>query len=390
MPLITIALRLHTASRKTLKNRLSRRVSLAKRDPIGVAILGLGRSGYGIHARWLSQQPGRFRIVAVADRLADRRDRAKHEFGCDAVRDGRAVLGRDDIDLVINALPSHLHPHVSIKVLRSGHHLVCEKPVARKTVEFDRVVAVARRARRIFVPFHQRRFSPSFEKIRSVIDSGVLGEIVSINIAFNSFSRRWDWQTLQEFNGGNLLNTGPHVVDMALCLLDFHKPEKIFCAVRRANTAGDAEDHVKLVLHTRRQPVVDIEISSCAAYPPATFTINGTRGGLTGGSDGLRWQYFDAKQAPKLTLSRQPIPGPAYCREELAFTKRSWKARGRQVDEFSYMCGAFYHQLYDAVRSGAAVPIAGREVRVLVQVLEECRRQNRLVRLPAEGWPDSD
>ena len=87
---------------------------------------------------------------------------------------------------------------------------------------------------------------------------------------------------------------------------------------------------------------------------------------------------------------RVPIPGPAYCREELAFAKRSWKARGRQVDEFSYMCGAFYHQLYDAVRRGAAVPITGREVRILVQVLEECRRQNRLVKLPAEGWPDSD
>lgn len=360
---------------------------MAKRDPIGVAILGLGRSGYGIHARWLSQQPGRFRIVVVADLLAERRARAQREFGCQAVGDSGALLGRDDIDLVINALPSHLHSPVSTQMLRSGYHLVCEKPVAWKTADFDRVVAAAKRAHRTFVPFHQRRFSPSFEKVRSVIDSGVLGEIVSINLAFNSFSRRWDWQTLQEFNGGNLLNTGPHVLDMALCLLDFRKPEKIFCAMRSAHSAGDAEDHVKLVLHTRHRPVIDVEISSCAAYPTETFTVNGSRGSLTGGAEGLRWQYFDPERAPKLELKRQPIPGPAYCREKLAFTKRSWRARGRQVDEFNYMCGRFYHQLYDALRSGAAAPIANHQVRVLVQVFEECRRQNRMNKLPAQGWP---
>jgi scyllo-inositol 2-dehydrogenase (NADP+) len=360
---------------------------VAKRDPIGVAILGLGRSGYGIHARWLSQQPARFRIVVVADLLAERRARAQREFGCQAVVDSRALLGREDIDLVVNALPSHLHPRVSAQVLRSGHHLVCEKPVAWKTADFDRVVAAARRARRRFVAFHQRRFSPSFEKVRSVISSGVLGEIVSINLAFNSFSRRWDWQTLQEFNGGNLLNTGPHVLDMALCLLDYQRPEKIFCAMRSANSAGDAEDHLKVLLRTRHQPVVDVEISSCAAYPTETFTINGSRGSLTGGADGLRWRYFDPERAPKLKLSRQPIPGPAYCREQLVFTKRSWRPRGRQADEFNYMCGQFYHQLYDALRTRAAVPIANRQVRVLVQVLEECRRQNRLIKLPAQGWP---
>ncbi len=326
----------------------------------------------------------------MADLLAERRDRAKREFGCQAVRDSSALLGRDDVELVINALPSHLHPRVSLQALRSGYHLVCEKPVAWKTTDFDRLVAAARRAHRTFVPFHQRRFAPSFEKIRSVIASGVLGEIVSIHLAFNSFARRWDWQTLQEFIGGSLLNTGPHVVDMALCLLDFHKPDKVFCAMRCANSAGDAEDYVKLLLHTRHKPVVDIEISSCAAYPAPTFTINGACGSLTGGSDGLRWQYFDSNQAPKPTLRRQPIPGPAYCREDLAFTKRSWQARGRQMDEFNYMCGAFYHRVYDAVRAGAAVPIASREVRVLVQVMEECRRQNRLVKLPAEGWPGAD
>ena len=320
--------------------------------------------------------------------MVQRQARARREFGCLAFQDPGELLGRDDIELVVNALPTHLHPSLSVEALRAGHHLVCVKPVAWRTADFDRVVAAARKARRKFAPFHQRRFTPCFEKVRSVIDSGVLGEIVGIGLSFNSFSRRWDWQTLQEFKGGNLLNTGSHSLDMAMCLLDFHKPDKIFCAMRRANSTGDAEDHVKLVLHARRKPVVDLEISSCAAYQGETFTINGSRGSLTGGSGGLRWRYFEARRAPELKLTWQPIPGPAYCQEELPFVDRSWRARGRQEDEFNYMFGRFYTQMHDAVRRGAAVPIAARQVRVQVQVLEECRRQNRLVRLPAEGWPD--
>ena len=363
---------------------------MGREDPISVAILGLGRSGYGIHCRWLSRQSNSFRIVAVADLLADRRARAAREFHCEAVSDFKTLLGRKDIELVVNALPSHLHPAISATVLRNGHHVVCEKPVAWRTADFDRTVAVARRARRRFVPFQQRRFSPFFEKIRSVIESRVLGEIVAINLTFSNFARRWDWQTLREFKGGALLNTGPHPLDMALCLLGFKKPEKIFCEMRHANSAGDAEDHVKIVLSSSKKPVVDIEISSCVGFPGETFAVNGSLGSLVGGSAGLRWRYYDPRQAPELQLVRQPIPGPAYCSEELRFVERNWHPRGRQVDEFSYMCERFYRQLYDSLRSGSPLPIEPRQIRVLVQVLEECQRQSRLCKLPVEGWPDPD
>ena len=85
---------------------------------IRVGILGQGRSGWGIHAVGLAQAPRKYQVAAVSDILKDRRERTEQEFGCDAYAEYRDLLARDDVELVINALPSHLHPEATIEVLK--------------------------------------------------------------------------------------------------------------------------------------------------------------------------------------------------------------------------------------------------------------------------------
>ena len=119
-----------------------------KKGPIRVAILGQGRSGLDIHARWFTQSPRKFKIAAVSDLLPDRRQRAEAELKCDAYADYKDLLARDDIELVVNSLPSHLHPQGSIDALQSGHHVVCEKPMSWSVAKLDEMIAAARQARR--------------------------------------------------------------------------------------------------------------------------------------------------------------------------------------------------------------------------------------------------
>jgi predicted dehydrogenase len=66
----------------------------------------------------------------------------------------------------------------------------------------------------------------------------VLGRIVQISIAFNGFSRRWDWQTTRRYMGGNLLNTGPHPVDQALVLFGKGMPD-VWCRMDRTRSRPD-------------------------------------------------------------------------------------------------------------------------------------------------------
>ena len=281
-----------------------------QKDPIRVAVLGQGRSGLDIHCRYFKTVPHKYQIVAVADLLGDRRQRAQGEMGCDAYADYHDLLARSDIDLVVNALPSHLHPQATIDSLGTGHHTICEKPLAWSVAELDNMIAAAHKASRLLLPFQQSRNAPQFQKMLQVIDSGVLGRIVQVSISFSGFARRWDWQTLQEYRGGNLLNTGPHPMDQVMRLLDFKKPDQVFCAMDRANTYGDAEDYVKILLRTKDKPVIDVEISSCTPFPQPMYTVHGERGGLSGGPAGLTWRYYDPQTGTRTNAHPQPTARP--------------------------------------------------------------------------------
>lgn len=349
---------------------------------IRVGIIGQGRSGYSIHAAHLSQDP-QYQIVAVADLLPERCRHAEEEFGCTGYEDYRDLLKRDDLDLVVNATPSHLHVPVTLDLLKAGLNVVCEKPLARRAEEVDRLLAAAREAGVVFTIYQQSRYAPYFRQIRKVIDSGVLGRIVMIKIGFNGFSRRWDWQTLQEYNGGNLLNTGPHPLDQALQLFGPEMPQ-VTCVMDRANTFGDAEDFVKILLTGKDRPLIDLEISSCDAYPLYTYHLHGTRGGLTGTTGALKWRYYKPEEAPEQHLIREPLPGQQYCREELTWHEEEWQVSPEEKDLFGTMSQQYYADLYKTLVEGAPLVITPEQVRRQIAVIEECHRQNPLSKLGEE------
>lgn len=356
-------------------------MALAKSKPIRVGIIGQGRSGYSIHADHLRRDK-RYQIVAVVDPLTDRQQQAEREFGAETYASHREMLGRRDLDLVVNASPSHLHVPISLELLEAGFNVLCEKPLAAHVADVDKLIAAAREADRLLAIYQQSRFAPYFEQVRKVINSGVLGRIVMIKVAANGFSRRWDWQTLQECNGGNLLNTGPHLLDQALQLFGEGMPE-IKCLMDRANTFGDAEDHVKLLMTAKDRPTIDLEVSSCAAYSPYTYLVYGTRGGLIASQAEANWKYYKPEQAPKQVLTREPLRDHQYCREKLKWIERKWTLPKAKAHLFPYMARRFYTHLYATLTQGAPLVITPEQVRRQIAVIEECHRQCPLSRLGA-------
>jgi predicted dehydrogenase len=348
--------------------------------PVNTAIIGQGRSGRDIHGAWLKQAKGLYRIVAVADPIAERRERAEREYGCVSVADYRALLHMEGIDLVVNAAPSHLHVPITMDLLENGFHVLCEKPLARRKEEVSLLIALSRKKGKCLAVFQQSRYAPYYRKIREIIDSGVLGRIVQISIAFNGYSRRWDWQTLKEYHGGNLLNTGPHPLDQALQLFGEGSLPDIACVMDRANTFGDAEDHVKILLSGSGHPVIDLEISSCCAYPCYTYLVHGTRGGLKGSTERLDWKYYVPEEAPVQRLTREPLRKadgtPAYCAETLVWHHGSWDAPDAGKPLFDQMAESYYHMLHKTLTEGAPLEVTPEQVLRQIAVIEECHRQN--------------
>jgi scyllo-inositol 2-dehydrogenase (NADP+) len=347
-------------------------------DKIRVGIIGQGRSGYSIHAHSLSLMQDRFAVTAVADEIEERTKDAVQEFGCDAYTDYKKLLARTDLDLVVNASYSYLHAPISIEALEAGHNVLCEKPMAATAADADAMIAKAKETGKLLALYQQSRFAPYFQKVRNIIASGIIGRVVQVKIAFNGFARRWDWQTLQDYRGGNLLNTGPHPLDQALQLFGTDTMPDVLCIMDRCNTFGDAEDHVKLILRGTDRPTIDLEISSCDPYPLYTYHVLGTRGGITGKMTSLKWKYYKEEEAPKQALTREPLEGRAYCREDLPMHEETWEASEEEKNLFDYMAKKLYGNLYDALTKGSPLEVTPDQVRQQIAVIEECHRQNPL------------
>ena len=347
-----------------------------------VAILGQGRSGRDIHARHMADLPRMYEVVAVVDPLKDRRDRAVKQFGCEAYKDHRPILERDDLDFVVNATPSMLRVPLALDLYEAGHGVLLEKPIAKTVKDVDRMLAAAKKAGKMLAIYQQSRFAPYFEQVKKVIDSGVLGRVVQISIGFSGFARRWDQQTLTSWDGGNLLNTGPHPVDQALRFLDLPTDQvpEVSCYLDRAHFWGDAEGHVNLMLRAPDRPIIDIEISSCCAYPSSTYQVYGTQGGLKGTTSDVEWRFYKPDEAPRRRVTTRPIHNPdgspAYCGETLKWHERKWKLPKSQGDLFQTMGVKFYRMLHKHITADGPLLITPDQVRQQIAVIEECHRQN--------------
>ena len=130
-----------------------------------IAILGQGRSGRDIHGLHLKNDTERFKVVAVVDQMEVRKNRAANEFGCDVYDSYKDILDRKDIDLVVNALPSHFHYEVTKDLLQHGFNVLCEKPFTPTVAMLDDLVNIAKENNVALMTFQQSRFAAYFEKV---------------------------------------------------------------------------------------------------------------------------------------------------------------------------------------------------------------------------------
>jgi predicted dehydrogenase len=341
--------------------------------PIRVGIAGLGRSGWNIHANALQHLESLYRIVAVSDRLAERRQEAEEKFECRAYAEFDELIADDDVELVIVATPNRFHTDHAIQAMRAGRHVMCEKPMALDSAAADAMISAAAETGRVLAPFQNKRYAEDYVKIREVIDSGTLGRIVMIRLAAQGFARRWDWQTLKEHHGGSLNNTAPHLLDLACEFLGDADPE-MFCHLENVLSSGDADDHCKVVLRAPGGLVVDVEITSACAYPQDLWLIMGDRGGLRGTPMKLTWKHIpDFESLPDRPVDTNPTDGRTYNQEELPWVEENWELPPSDLPfgpESAY--GRFYHDLYKTLRDGAPLVITPQSVRRYVALLERC------------------
>lgn len=143
---------------------------------IRTAVIGLGHLGQQharIHAE-LSQE-GKIQFVAVCDIDADRVRRIADERAVAATGDWRTLIGK--VDAVSLAVPTESHSEIACELLKSGIHVLVEKPISRTLEEADSMVAAAKSGSAVLQVGHAERFNPALIALHPYVKSPVYFEI---------------------------------------------------------------------------------------------------------------------------------------------------------------------------------------------------------------------
>jgi predicted dehydrogenase len=148
--------------------------------PVRVGVVGLGYWGPNL-ARNL-QECAEADLVALCDLSTERLERTGRRYPAALRYQSLEMLLSDpDVEAVAIATPVSTHHRVATAALRAGKHAFVEKPLASSSLEGLELIDLAAREERVLMPGHTFLYSPPVRTIRSLIDSGELGEIYFIS-----------------------------------------------------------------------------------------------------------------------------------------------------------------------------------------------------------------
>jgi predicted dehydrogenase len=221
-----------------------------------VAVIGYGGQG-AWHASW-AQRSDAVTLAGIYDINEIRNDAARSN-GIKVYSSREELLSDSNVDIVVCATPNDVHPEIVIDALRHGKHVVCEKPVALSIEEFDAMCDAAREAGKIFTVHQNRRFDVDFLAIKSIIESGEIGNTISIESRIHgSRGIPSDWRCHKPQGGGMILDWGVHLIDQMLQLI----PERIVRIYSQTTniTTDEVDDgfHLDLTFESGKRAKIEV------------------------------------------------------------------------------------------------------------------------------------
>jgi predicted dehydrogenase len=234
----------------------------------------------GTHLDALSGNP-RLQLVAGSSRDAGRCQRFRQRTGLCTYPDWQDMIGLEHLDLVSVATYAPQHAEITVACFEAGVRTVyCEKPIATRLADAERMVAAAEAAGGLLVINHNRRFNPNYRRLRDLVAAGELGELTSVSL---------QWGT------GRLGNVGTHLIDAAVMLAG----RKVRAVSGTLDLTGRSDCRGPQfrdpggwgLLRLEGGLIVTVDAAD-EAKVPARISLNGTRGRATTGAGDVTLEHW--------------------------------------------------------------------------------------------------
>ena len=235
------------------------------KSDIKFAIVGCGRIAQR-HAEHIKNTDGCL-LVACCDIIENKAIELAEKHGASNHVSMDEMLINTDIDIISICSPNGLHAEHSIKGLRSGKHVLCEKPMALSSFDCGEMIQAAEKANKRLFIIKQNRYNPPVQAVKGLISDGKLGQIY--NIQLNCFwNRNTDyyrnsWKGTKELDGGTLFTQFSHFIDLLFYLNGDIKETKAF---------GENFDH-KNIIEFEDTGVVALKFKN-GALGTINYTVN--------------------------------------------------------------------------------------------------------------------
>lgn len=123
-------------------------------------------------------------FVAFVDPVVERAEEFVAKFGGKAYTDYKAMLAEVKPDAVSVCTPNYLHAEMSIAAAEAGIHVLVEKPMATTDEEAEKMIAAAKANNVKLMVGHNQRFMPPHLKAKEILNSGVLGKVLTFRTSF--------------------------------------------------------------------------------------------------------------------------------------------------------------------------------------------------------------
>lgn len=178
--------------------------------PVDVIVLGAGSRGTG-YSNFIKQHGDMARLVGVAEPRDFYRERLVREHNIPAAnvaKDWREFANRPKFaDMAMVCMLDHMHTEPAIAMAKKKYNILLEKPMAPTLAECEQIVAAVNENKVQLAVCHVMRYTPYTQKLKSVVESGLIGEVVSMQhqepVGY--------WHQAHSFVRGNFRNTSESV-----------------------------------------------------------------------------------------------------------------------------------------------------------------------------------
>jgi len=293
---------------------------------VRLGIVGLGNIGK-FHAGYLLEKKiSRCELTAVSDAYAPSLEAFKGRPNLKTFASCEEMIRSGAIDALVIATPHFLHTTIGMDALKNGIHIMVEKPISAHKADAERLIAThAQNPKLVFAGMFQMRIEPRYQKIRRIIESGELGQLVRFNWIITDWFRSeayyasGGWRaTWKGEGGGVLLNQCLHQLDMLQWLCGMPARVRGFCQLGRYHNI-EVEDNITTYMEWANG-MTGVFISSTGEAPGTNrLELTGTKGRVVFENNKLTFNRNDVDMLEFSRTTRSGFAKPEVWNVEIPF-----------------------------------------------------------------------